>query len=136
MSLSERQWGSRSRPWEWAKRQWLGARRKCGSPGLPRAFAGGNGHPRAPDGNRRGANAERRASDPQTEAPMDIGAAPMDIAETPMALAEPPMRFSEARNTSHEVATACGPGRWPGVEAASRRIFWQAVTTSGRSKSF
>jgi hypothetical protein len=47
---------------------------------------------------------------------MDIGAAPMDISETPMAVAEPPTRFGEARNSSHEVATACSPGRQPGVE--------------------
>ena len=108
MSISDWKWESASRQSDWVERQWLEARRKCGSPVVQRALPGGNGH-------RRSGNAERRGSDPQSETPMGIGDASMDFAEAPMAFVEPPMRFGKAHDTSHEVATAFQPGHQPGV---------------------
>jgi hypothetical protein len=116
MSISERQCESPSRQSDLVERQWLEARRKCGSPDLQRALPGGNGHRRSADGNRRGGNAERRGSDPQSETPMGISDAPMDFSEAPMAFVEPPTSFGKAHNTSQEVATAFSPGHQPGVE--------------------
>jgi hypothetical protein len=110
MRISDWKWESASHQSDLAERQWLEARRKCGSPIVQRALPVGNGHRRSADGNRRSGNADRRGSDPQSETPMGIGDRPMDFAEAPMAFVEPPMRFGKAHNTSHEVASAFSPG--------------------------